>query len=100
MYYGEEGEEEEEEGREKEGRRDRLRAVIPLRRRGDAGEVDGAKTYRGINQPGTLICAAKRAHTHIAGVVVGYAAVGQAETCRFDVNVSLHNVRNTSKTFS
>lgn len=71
MYYGEEGEEEEEEGREREGRRDRLRAVIPLRWRGDAGEVDGAETYRGINQPGTLISAAKRVHTHIAGVGSG-----------------------------
>lgn len=78
MYYGEEGEEEEEEGREKEGRRDRLRAVIPLRRRGDAGEVDGAKTYRGINQPGTLISAAKRAHTHIAGVVSGLCRSGSS----------------------
>lgn len=78
MYYGEEGEEEEEEGREREGRRDRLRAVIPLRRRGDAGEVDGAETYRGINQPGTLISAAKRVHTHIAGVVSGLCRSGSS----------------------
>lgn len=68
MYYGEEGEEEEEEGREREGRRDRLRALIPLRRRGDAGEVDGAETYRGINQPGTLNkCGEACAHAHRRG---------------------------------
>lgn len=78
MYYGEEGEEEEEEGREREGRRDRLRALIPLRRRGDAGEVDGAETYRGINQPGTLISAAKRVHTHIAGVGSGLCRSGSS----------------------
>lgn len=77
-YYREE---EEEEGREREGRREQVRAVIPLRRRGDAEEVDGADIYRGISQPGTLISVAKRAHTHIAGVVSGLRRSGSAETC-------------------
>lgn len=65
------------------GGRDQLRAVIPLRRQGDATQWRWTVQIlrAALTSQGTLISAVKRAHTHMAGDVSGLHRNGSAETC-------------------